>query len=129
MIGFFRLPWTGEAINVKTIAHDDMGRMINEIRQPKLKAIRSWLIKKYSMKMQTKIVATTLFISCSIGSFAQDKNTVTLTAADATAKSDADIIAKAGEWAAALNLNDAAKEERVKTAIATHLKRSEERRV
>jgi hypothetical protein len=74
------------------------------------------------MKMQTKILATSLFIFCAIGSSAQDKNTVTFTAADANSKSDADIVAKAGEWTTALNLNDAAKEERVKTAIATHLK-------
>jgi hypothetical protein len=74
------------------------------------------------MKVQTKILATALFIFCAIESFAQDKNTVAFTTADANVKSDADIVAKVGEWATALNLNDAAKEERVKTAIAMHLK-------
>ena len=74
------------------------------------------------MKKQTKILAVALFTLCAASSFAQDKNAVTFTAADAKAKSDADIVAKAGEWVTALNLNDAAKEERVKAAIATHLK-------
>lgn len=72
--------------------------------------------------MKTKILAVALFTACATGSFAQDKNSVTFTAADANAKSDADIVAKAGEWTTALNLNDAAKEERVKTAIVAHLK-------
>ena len=38
------------------------------------------------------------------------------------AKSDADQVKKAAEWVASLQLNDAAKEERVKAAIALHLK-------
>jgi len=42
--------------------------------------------------------------------------------AEAQAKADADIDKKAGEWVTSLNLNDAAKEARVKTVIATHLK-------
>ena len=74
------------------------------------------------MKMKTKILAAALFTACVTGSFAQDKNSVTFTASDAAAKSDADVVAKASEWTTALNLNDAPKEERVKTAIATHLK-------
>jgi hypothetical protein len=74
------------------------------------------------MKMRTKILLAALFTACATESFAQDKNTVTFTSTDANAKSDADIVAKASEWTTALNLNDAAKEERVKTAIATHLK-------
>ena len=74
------------------------------------------------MKMQTKILAVVVFSLSVTASFAQDKNTVTFTSSDANAKSDADIVAKAGEWTTALNLNDAAKEERVKTAIVTHLK-------
>lgn len=72
--------------------------------------------------MQTKILAVVVFSLSVTASFAQDKNTVTFTSSDANAKSDADIVAKAGEWTTALNLNDAAKEERVKTAIVTHLK-------
>jgi hypothetical protein len=74
------------------------------------------------MKMQAKILAVVVSSLSVTASFAQDKNTVTFTSADANAKSDADIIAKAGEWTTALNLNDAAKEERIKTAVATHLK-------
>lgn len=42
--------------------------------------------------------------------------------AEAQAKADADIDKKAGEWVSALNLNDAAKEARVKAVTATHLK-------
>lgn len=41
---------------------------------------------------------------------------------EATAKSDDEVAKKAGEWTAALGLNDAAKEEKVKAAIVTHLK-------
>lgn len=48
--------------------------------------------------------------------------TVAPLSAEAQAKADADIDKKAGEWVASLNLNDAAKEARVKTVIATHLK-------
>jgi hypothetical protein len=74
------------------------------------------------MKMQTKILAVVVFTLSVTASFAQDKNTVSFSATDANAKSDADIVAKAGEWTTALNLSDAAKEGRVKMAIATHLK-------
>jgi hypothetical protein len=49
-------------------------------------------------------------------------NTISFTATDAKAKSDLDQEKKAVEWVSALNLNDATKEERVKAAIATHLK-------
>ena len=41
---------------------------------------------------------------------------------DQKAKSDAEQEKKAGEWAASLNLNNAAKEAKVKAAILTHLK-------
>jgi hypothetical protein len=41
---------------------------------------------------------------------------------DQKAKSDADQQKKAAEWAASLSLNDAAKEEKVRTAITLHLK-------
>ena len=43
-------------------------------------------------------------------------------AADAKAKSDLGQEKKAAEWVASLNLNDAAKEARIKELIATHLK-------
>ncbi|MFL5739402.1 MAG: DUF3826 domain-containing protein [Flavisolibacter sp.] len=72
--------------------------------------------------MRIKILALALFTLCATSSFAQDKNPVSFAAADATVKSDAGIVAKAGEWVNALQLNDVAKEERVKLAIATHLK-------
>ena len=42
--------------------------------------------------------------------------------ADKKAKSDADQEAKAAEWVASLNLNDAEKANRVKQVVATHLK-------
>jgi hypothetical protein len=41
---------------------------------------------------------------------------------DAKAKSDAEVDKKAAEWVASLNLADAAKAEKVKAAVATHLK-------
>jgi hypothetical protein len=41
---------------------------------------------------------------------------------DQKAKSDAEQEKKAGEWVASLNLNDAAKEAKVKAAVLTHLK-------
>ena len=41
---------------------------------------------------------------------------------DAKTKSDAENDKKAAEWASSLHLNDAAKEARVKAAVATHLK-------
>jgi len=74
------------------------------------------------MKKQTKILVLALFAVCTTALFAQDKNTVTFATVDAKTKSDADIVAKASEWVTALNLNDAVKEEKIKTAIATHLK-------
>jgi hypothetical protein len=75
------------------------------------------------MKKQTGFLVLTLsIVLCTTSVSAQDKNTVTFTAADAKTKADADIEAKAAEWVNALNLNDASKEERVKAAIATHLK-------
>lgn len=41
---------------------------------------------------------------------------------DAKAKADMELDKKAAEWTASLNLNDAAKETKVKAAVATHLK-------
>jgi hypothetical protein len=57
-------------------------------------------------------------------SFAQNQTAATSTtmSAEARTKSDADADKKAAEWVASLNLNDAAKEARVKEVIATHLK-------
>lgn len=45
-----------------------------------------------------------------------------MTTAEQKAKSDADQEAKAAEWVSSLNLNNAAKEANVKSAIAIHLK-------
>ena len=42
---------------------------------------------------------------------------------DAKAKSDIEQEKKAAEWTSSLNLNDAAKEAKVKAAITIHLKR------
>jgi hypothetical protein len=56
-------------------------------------------------------------------SFAQNQTaTPAAMSAEAKTKSDADADKKAAEWVASLNLNDAAKEARVKEVIATHLK-------
>lgn len=75
------------------------------------------------MKVKTKILGAIVLCSiCLNKSFAQDKNTVSFAAADANAKSDADIESKAGQWASSLGLSDGAKEERVKMAISRHLK-------
>lgn len=75
------------------------------------------------MKKQTGFLALALsIVLCASNVFAQDKNTVTFTSTDAKTKSDAETEAKAAEWVEALKLNDAAKEQRVKAAIATHLK-------
>lgn len=48
--------------------------------------------------------------------------TVKLTPAEAKVKSDADQDKRAEEWITSLNLNDAAKEGRLKEVVATHLK-------
>lgn len=55
---------------------------------------------------------------------AQDDNgsAAKITAEQVKAKSDSEQEKKAAEWVASLGLNDAAKEERVKAAIALHLK-------
>ena len=41
---------------------------------------------------------------------------------EAKIRSDEDVVKKAGEWVTSLNLNDAAKEARVKEVVITHLK-------
>jgi Protein of unknown function (DUF3826) len=53
---------------------------------------------------------------------AQSTDTTRLSPAEAAAKSNAELDKKAAEWVADLHLNDAAKEQRVKEAVATHLK-------
>src|SRR5205814_10445230 len=53
----------------------------------------------------------------------QDKPAASVPAnADAIAKSNTDTEKKAAEWVGSLKLGDAAKEERLKEVIATHLK-------
>ena len=75
------------------------------------------------MRVKTKILAAVVLCCiCANKPFAQEKNTVSFAAADANAKSEADIETKAGQWASALGLSDGAKEERVKVAISRHLK-------
>jgi hypothetical protein len=74
--------------------------------------------------MKKCLIACLLFI-CSIcfSAFVYGQTAVSETkAADAKAKSDLEQEKKAAEWVASLNLNDAAKETRVKELIATHLK-------
>jgi hypothetical protein len=53
---------------------------------------------------------------------AQTADTAKLSPAETAAKANAELDKKAGEWVADLQLNDAAKEQRVKEAVATHLK-------
>lgn len=66
------------------------------------------------------ILAVTLFPSKAKSQSAPG-STKTMSA-EVRAKSDSDLEKKASEWIAGLNLNDAAKEARLKTAVATHLK-------
>jgi hypothetical protein len=74
------------------------------------------------MKKQREILAFVFFALCATFSSAQDSNTGGFTTAEASAKSDAESMSKASGWVAALSLNDNAKEQKVKTAVATHLK-------
>ena len=83
------------------------------------------------MQKQIKTVApialTFLIVSNLIasGAMAQNDNkanTVSFSSADAKTKADLEQEKKAAEWVDVLHLNDAAKEQRVKTAIAAHLK-------
>ena len=68
------------------------------------------------------IICVIVFATCSIALYAQTGTNSVQSSEDAKAKSDADQEKKATEWVASLNLNDAEKEARVKTAIYTHLK-------
>ena len=71
------------------------------------------------LKLITMALAGMLMMAAAVQ--AQQKTTPAVSA-DAQAKANAEIDQKAGEWAASLNLNDPAKEARVKQVIATHLK-------
>jgi len=66
------------------------------------------------------VAATTFGQSTKPAAVADESDTGAKTAANA--KSDADAEARAASWVATLNLNDPAKEARVKDVIATHLK-------
>ena len=70
------------------------------------------------MKNYLKTFLLLLLVSSLTVLYAQDAND----AASAETKANADIEQKAAEWVAALNLNDAAKAQRVTAVIATHLK-------
>jgi hypothetical protein len=76
-------------------------------------------MKKYILS--SMLVAAVMFGSCA---FSQQTTTTAsdAKAAETKAKSDADQDKKAEEWVKSLNLNDAAKEARLKDVIATHLK-------
>jgi len=68
------------------------------------------------------IICVIVFATCSIALYAQTGTNSVQSSEDVKAKSDADQEKKATEWVASLNLNDAEKVTRVKTAISTHLK-------
>ncbi len=75
------------------------------------------------------LVSATSFSFSNCSAYGQETTTTTqvgtgITSVDteAKAKSDKEQESKAAEWVASLNLNDPAKETRVKTVVATHLK-------
>jgi hypothetical protein len=70
----------------------------------------------------TFLIVSNLIVSNALAQNDNKANTVSFTSADAKTKSDIEQEKKAAEWVDALNLNDPAKETKVKTAIATHLK-------
>jgi hypothetical protein len=79
------------------------------------------------MKQQSAMALFLGFVllSSSVTVFAQTQTDVVQVkqvTEEAKVKSDTDQEKKAAEWVSALNLNNAAKEEKVKSAIATHLK-------
>jgi hypothetical protein len=80
------------------------------------------MIMKY---FKTQILSAALF-SAPLLSFSAYSQTPAakpvVMSAETKAKSDADQEKKAAEWVASLNLNDAAKEARVKEVIVTHLR-------
>jgi hypothetical protein len=75
---------------------------------------------------KTNIILALVVAGCmtTSSSFAQTQTTpaTPTMSADAKAKSDEGVDKKAEEWVKSLNLNDAAKEARLKEVIATHLK-------
>ncbi len=77
------------------------------------------------MKNVKNYIVVTLLLSCMLSFNASSQNNSSSTnqlTAEQRSKSDADQEAKAAEWTTSLNLNDAAKEAKLKAAIATHLK-------
>jgi len=79
------------------------------------------------MKKRTTKLILLGFVFCFASTAVQAQTTVSATpvkqvSEDAKAKADAEVEAKAAEWVASLKLANAAKEQRVKTAIAMHLK-------
>jgi len=78
-------------------------------------------IKKSVPIALTFLIASSFIASNALAQNDNTANTVSFTSADAKTKPDPEQEKKAAEWVAALNLNDAAKEQRVKAAIATHL--------
>ena len=69
------------------------------------------------------VVSLLLFDTLSFNASAQNNsNSTNPLTAEQRLKSDADQEVKAAEWTASLNLNNAAKETKLKAAIATHLK-------
>ena len=73
------------------------------------------------MKKLKIFFAVMIVVFMSGNAFAQTETDIQK-ANEAKMKSDEDASKRAGEWAASLNLNDAAKEARVKDVILTHLK-------
>lgn len=76
-------------------------------------------MKKYSTKILPLFFAT--IVTC-VSLYAQTKAQPVQVKQTEGVKPDAEIEKKAAEWAATLSLNDATKEEKVRTTIATHLK-------
>ena len=77
------------------------------------------------MKNVKIYIVVTLLLCCTISfkvSAQNNSNPTNQLTAEQRSKSDADQEAKAAEWTASLNLNDAAKETKLKAAIAGHLK-------
>jgi hypothetical protein len=77
------------------------------------------------MKILKIYIVVTLLLFCTLSfkaSAQNNSNSTNQLTAEQRSKSDADQEAKAAEWTTSLNLSDAAKEAKVKAAIATHLK-------
>ena len=72
--------------------------------------------------MEKKFILAITFVVLGPFLFAQSEGTNVVANSETKLKSDADQEKKAAEWTASLNLNDAEKENRIRTAISTHLK-------